>query len=452
MPSQASHTPHVPLHAPVPPAGGTARLHAGGSISLEAAQLSLLWLLVFSGWYVMMEPAPYEILFVLAFFIFLPGGLAASIFIAPLVIFLVLYNMGGAFSVAQLGKMSPYLTRRVNLFFYISIYLAITAIFFAMATIRRPEVVARVVRNAWVVSGVVGAVAGIMGYFDIAGTNELFTKWVVRVKGGFKDPNVYGVWLVPAAVFLMQDLMLGVARRKLLSIISLLLILGGIFLSFSRGAWIVMLGAMILLGVFTFATTRQPALRQRIIFIAFFVTVAGAVMLMIMLSIPSIRAEFADRFTLFKDYDSGETGRFGRQLRSLPMLILRPNGFGPTGFATLLGEDPHNVYINAFSAYGWLGGLSYLLLIISTLLVGLRGLLIPSPYRRHVIAFFVPMFMHILQGIQIDTDHWRHFYLLLGMTWGLYAASEMWLRQQRAQAAVVAQAPHAPSTAMPHST
>ena len=422
----------MPPQAPSLPSGNGIRPAAAAGFTLRQAQMIMLWLLVFSGWYVLMEPAPYEILFVLTFIIFLPGGLAASVFIAPLIIFLALYNVGGAFSVAQLGHMSPTLTRRVSLFFYVSIYLAVTAVFFAMATIRHPEDVAKVVRNAWIISGVVGAIAGLMGYFDIAGTNEIFAKWQVRVKGGFKDPNVYSVWLVPPAVFLLQDLMLGVARHKLARLFSLLLILGAIFLSFSRGAWIVTIGSFALLGILTFITTNQPRLRRRIIFFAFYAMVAGAVVIMILLSFPSAKAEFADRFTLFKDYDSGETGRFGRQLRSLPLLVLRPNGFGPSVFATIFGEDPHNVYINAFSAYGWLGGISYLLLIISTLLVGLRGILVPSPWRWHFLAFFVPLFMMILQGIQIDTDHWRHFYLLLGMVWGLFAASENWLRQQQA--------------------
>jgi len=29
----------------------------------------------------------------------------------------------------------------------------------------------------------------------------------------------------------------------------------------------------------------------------------------------------------------------------------------------------------------------------------------------------------ILEGFVIDTDHWRHFFLLLGMIWGLAAAT-----------------------------
>ena len=416
-------------------AGGTGMIRrpSRGALTLEQAQLGLLWLLVFSGWYVAVEPAPYEILFPLTFLIFLPGGLAASMLIAPLVIFLVLYNMGGAFSVAQLDKMTPYMTRRVNLFFFVSVYLAVTALFFAMATIRRPERVASVVRNAWIISGVVGAMAGLMGYFDIAGTNVLFTKWGDRIRGGFKDPNVYSTWLVPPALFLMQDLMLGTARRKILRLLALLPILGAILLAFSRGAWFVLMGSSLLMALFTYFTTRQPALRRRIVFIAFFVAVAGVVLLAALLSIPAIRAEFAERFTLLKSYDTGATGRFGRQLRSLPMLLQNPNGLGPGVFALRLGEDPHNVYINAFASYGWLGGISYILLVIATLHAGLRGILIPAPWRRHLIAFFAPLLMIILQGIQIDTDHWRHFYLLLGMVWGLYAASGLWLRRQRAR-------------------
>jgi Ni,Fe-hydrogenase I large subunit len=31
------------------------------------------------------------------------------------------------------------------------------------------------------------------------------------------------------------------------------------------------------------------------------------------------------------------------------------------------------------------------------------------------------LFVTILQGVQIDTDHWRHFYLMLGLVWGLAA-------------------------------
>jgi hypothetical protein len=31
----------------------------------------------------------------------------------------------------------------------------------------------------------------------------------------------------------------------------------------------------------------------------------------------------------------------------------------------------------------------------------------------------------------IDTDHWRHFFLLLGMVWGFAAATRNHVQQQR---------------------
>ena len=57
-----------------------------------------------------------------------------------------------------------------------------------------------------------------------------------------------------------------------------------------------------------------------------------------------------------QDYDSGPNGRFGNQERSLPMLLVLPNGFGPLRFRLTFGLDPHNSYLNAFGSNGWFPG------------------------------------------------------------------------------------------------
>ena len=151
-----------------------------------------------------------------------------------------------------------------------------------------------------------------------------------------------------------------------------------------------------------------------------------------LLSIDVVAAAFEDRATLAKDYDSGEFGRFGNQLNAIPMLLERPFGFGPLQFGQIFGLDPHNVYLNAFGSYGWLGGISYMLLILSTIIVGFKGVLIRTPWQGQTIALFCAFFATALQGVQIDTDHWRHFYWMLGLVWGFYAASAAWsVRQHR---------------------
>jgi hypothetical protein len=149
-----------------------------------------------------------------------------------------------------------------------------------------------------------------------------------------------------------------------------------------------------------------------------------------LLSVEGIRELFLDRFTLVKQYDSGEKGRFGNQLNSIPLLLERPLGFGPVQFYKLFGQDPHNVYVNAFASYGWLGGISYILLMISTIAIGFKTVLMRTPWQNWAIVVFCPLVATIFQGVQIDTDHWRHFYWMLGMMWGLFAASVAYAQKQ----------------------
>jgi hypothetical protein len=73
--------------------------------------------------------------------------------------------------------------------------------------------------------------------------------------------------------------------------------------------------------------------------------------------------------------------------------------------------------------------MAYLLLLFSTVLVGLRTALVRSPWQPYLITAVAAFIGTMAEGVVIDTDHWRHFYLLLGMIWGLAAAT---YRQARA--------------------
>jgi 4-amino-4-deoxy-L-arabinose transferase-like glycosyltransferase len=184
----------------------------------------------------------------------------------------------------------------------------------------------------------------------------------------------------------------------------------------------------------TFLTARSPALRQRIVLLTVIGVALVVVLLIAALSIPAVREVFEVRASLSQEYDIGQTGRFGDQLRSIPMLLDLPFGFGPLQYRNHFeGVDPHNVYINAFASYGWVGGLSYVTLTIVTLFLGWRLVFQRTPWQNEVIAIWSSLFFQILQGFQIDTDHWRHFFLMLGALYGLLAATRLRLARQARQ-------------------
>jgi O-antigen ligase len=109
------------------------------------------------------------------------------------------------------------------------------------------------------------------------------------------------------------------------------------------------------------------------------------------------------------------------------MLIERPEGFGPLRFRLIFGLEPHNSYIGGFANGGWIGGLAFIGLVLVTTFVGFRLCLTPSPYQRQAQVVFPALLMFFLQAFQIDIDHWRHVYIMLGMVWGLEAGRWRWL-------------------------
>jgi hypothetical protein len=405
------------MSAALPNSGAIAARSPVRTLSTGAVRNFTIWLLFASSFLVFIEPAPFEIAFGLMAVVFMVTGLKISAMFLPLIALLILYNIGGGMSLMQVAEET-----RAIWFIVISVYMAVMGVFVAAVFSEDVERRLTIMKQGYVFAGVVASITGIMGYFDVAGTFDLFTRYG-RAMGTFKDPNVFSTFLILPIVVLAQGFFTGGHKRPLIALGALLIILFGLFLSFSRGAWFVTVGAIGLCMALSFATAATNAVRVRIVLI----TLGGlgllTVLLLVALQFEAIRETFEVRASLQQDYDLGETGRFGNQLRSIPMLLDLPHGFGPTLFREVLPEDPHNTYLNAFSSYGWLGGVSYLTLIGVTMLVGWRLIFQRTPYQRDAIAIWSCFFFLMLQGVQIDTDHWRHFYLQLGLTWGLMLAS-----------------------------
>jgi hypothetical protein len=57
--------------------------------------------------------------------------------------------------------------------------------------------------------------------------------------------------------------------------------------------------------------------------------------------------------------------------------------------------------------------------VILTLWRGIASLTKPSPYRLMMIPLIATYSMLVGESAIIDTDHWRHYFLLVGLIWGV---------------------------------
>jgi hypothetical protein len=404
------------LSAAVEPGYGMATAAGPRQYSLSIARLQrgVLWFFVFCGCFALIEPSPYEVMFLVTVFVFMVTGLRVNAKVIPLVVILIVFNIGGIFSLI------PFMDEPASVrFIAVGVYLMFTA--FLFAALMSDDAAGRLetMRRGLIASAWLATTAGLLGYFDIAGLGSLFSV-NDRASGTFKDPNVLGPYLVLPLIFIIQAILLrriGLVAGLLLMSVPLL----GLFLSFSRGAWGNFVGSTLLLFALTFISAPNAAQRARVAGFSLLIVAAAVAGLLVAISFEPIREVFNQRASLNQSYDLGVQGRFGNQLRSIAMLLEMPNGMGPLRFRLYFPEDPHNTFINAFASYGWLGGFSYAALFVTTMIAGWTVALRRWRLQNASIAIWSVLFVTLLQGLQIDIDHWRHVYLMLGLVWGLRA-------------------------------
>jgi O-antigen ligase len=386
--------------------------------SVERLRGALLWLTGFAGAFVFVEPSPYEIASMLAIIVFALVGIRLRVTIMPLIFLLVFINIG--FSIAVIPVLSA---QKTMLWVVVSWYLAATAIFFAAVLAENTQQRVSLLIRGYTLAAVVASLAGIIGYFHLVPRlSELFLLFG-RARGTFNDPNVLGAFLVFPALVALQRTISPSPREMLRGGALLSLFVVALLLSFSRGAWGQFAFCSALLLAFTFIISRSNKERVRIVAMTGIGLVFLVVLIALALSLDQVSSLFAQRASLDQDYDSGHTGRFGRHLLGFLLAIETPFGIGPLQFAKIFPEDPHNSYLNAFMSGGWISGFSYATLVATTLLVGLRFVFVPTPWQKTYIVAYVAYVGLAAESAIIDSDHWRHYFLLLGLLWGLISAT-----------------------------
>jgi len=384
-----------------------------------ALQRALVWLAGASVAIVFVEPSPYELVMLAAIVIFFATGLRLRLVFMPLLLLLFLVNIGYSISAASLMDRPE-----VANWIATSWYMAMTVIFLAMVVSEDTTARLDMLRRGLIVGALITAIAGIAGYFNLVpGGHDLLTLYG-RARGTYKDPNVLGAFLILPALLALQSVVADSFGKAFRSAIALGIMALALLLAFSRGAW----GGLAITSVFMLAlmvlTSPSRKQRSRIIVMAVVAAIVVVMLIAVLLSFDSISEMFKQRASFDQSYDEGRFGRFGRHILGAEMALDLPFGIGPLQFHKYFPEDTHNSYLNAFMSGGWISGICYPALVFITVILGFRHLFVRVPWQRTYLAIFAAFLGTVGESFIIDTDHWRHFWLMLGTMWGLFAAAQ----------------------------
>jgi len=401
----------------------------GGEKSfIHKAALLLVYLTVMSGAFVFAEPAPVDVL-TMGLIIGLPV-VGLTYFNGGLKLFLAIWLVIAACHVASV--MVSKHTGDSLIHVAVSIYLFVAAAVFAAFIARRPKDHAQLIFSAYTVAAVFAAVAGIAGYFGIIpGASELFTKFG-RASGPFKDPNVFGAFLVPAIVYALHSFLNDAGLRRVTMSVSVCLLTLAALLCFSRGAWAATLIATMVYLALSFLIAKYHRQQLNIVAMVLIGGILATLAITAAAQTDAVGNLLAERAQLVQAYDTGHEGRFGGQSKAIDLIVSNPFGIGALDFAASYhSEEVHNVYLTMFLKAGWLGGGLFLILMVVTIAAGLRHAFRRTASQPLFIVAFAALFAIIIEGLLIDIDHWRHLYLLMAVVWGLMLSDQTIVRRPR---------------------
>jgi hypothetical protein len=305
-------------------------------------------------------------------------------------------------------------------------YLFITTYMIAVAFFTKMYITSyRAMRTAmigYLISALLAVALSVLGYLGIG--TSLFIKYGTRAQGFFKDTNVFGPFLVPVIVFLIDEIQHPCMLRRfhLAKYLGVIALTAGVFLSGSRAAWA---NLIVSLTIYAILTTRRagrtdpldvresPGPRPRKIPASAWAGLLGllAAFIFVSTNLDFVQAFVDERLKLLQTYDYF---RFARQTEGLQVGIRRLFGVGPG-----MWEDAHSLYVRAFAEHGIFGFVA-LLLLIGTLAIGLFRRALKEPSKSFGLSpkvLFAVLAGQLLNSIVIDSVHWRHLWFLLALSW-----------------------------------
>lgn len=370
------------------------------------AYFNLVWVLMASSWVVIIEPAPYDILFLIC----LISGIVfsylsfSSNILVPIFMAILFINANLISSLLVLDNLLISVR-----FLSITIYLVLSWVFVIGLLNSYGEKLLGVIFSGYLYAAILAALTGMLAYFQLIPHSEFFIR-SGRVASLFKDPNVFGPFLVPIALLTLSGFADSQDIIKRLAWLSIFILLSaGILISFSRAAWVNFIISLLVY----FHLPSQVPMRLRLLTLVTIIIVVIPIIFVLM-NQQQVNWLLNQRLG-FQDYD---VVRFKTQLKSLLLVIKYPLGIGPGQSHSILGYAPHSLYIRTLVENGLLGIISLSYLVFSTFIRSLILCWNKNRYmKRYLVVVTASLAGLLVNSLVIDTIHWRHFWLLLALPW-----------------------------------
>jgi O-antigen ligase len=401
------------------------RRQAGAEPIVPPVLYWLVALAIGSSFYVVIEPAPTDLFFLLLFAAVLgKKGIRFPLDLNPiLAIGLLGFAAGSTLSLLWSRDFG-----HAALFFSITTYMLVSWYLVVTLLQNYGPPTWELIRRAFLVAAALAAIIGLVSHFSSVLQNVLALRDVegLRTRSAFKDPNVYAPFLCAALLLVINQII----TRRLLSITSLsLLCLFAVELlaAFSRGAFVnFAVSLSVYFGLLVCFSPRRDWLSR-----SFMIALVGSI-LVVVASIVFLKTARLEDFLFTRlQLQSYDTERFSTQALAIATLAEAPFGIGPGQSDVWFPVAPHNVYIRIMAENGLLTGLCWLLFLSVIVWIGMRGARRPGPFQDVYICTLAILAGIMVNSLVIDSLHWRHFFLFLAIPIGL-ARYERW----RARAAI----------------
>jgi O-antigen ligase len=356
---------------------------------------------------VRVEPAPSDaLLAVLAALAVVTGRVHLRRIPVPIVGLLAVLVVLNILSMAGAAEMSEALRYGA-----ITLYLIVLAVW--LTSYLRNAARTQLVVRAYVAGAVISSLAAVLALFVAFPGHEVLAGEVqARAQGLFKDPNVFGPFLIPAALIALEEALrprvLGLRRPAAVAVLVVLVL--GIVFAFSRAGWLnFALGVAVMLLVLSLRTQAARATWGAVAMIGVVALFAGGAVLL------TGSEQFLQERAQVQSYDSS---RFTAQRSGIQIASEHPLGVGPGQFELDQPVSAHSIYIRVLAEQGVLGLAVLIALLAYTLVLAARNAVAGRDTFGVGSAALLGAWCGLLANSAfVDTLHWRHLWLVAALIW-----------------------------------